>query len=117
MGKQYLAEMGFLRDDYEVNASLPFCHSVKVSNESLEKGLPLHLNADWWIFLDFQAICEMHNDASRHICMAKSILIVLNLIRRNDDRHIPFLNHTWKNSCRVHNLGVKENKRLFNSIK
>ena len=37
---QYLAEMGFLRDDYEVNASLPFCHSVKVSNESLEKGLP-----------------------------------------------------------------------------
>ena len=40
MGKQYLAEMGFLRDDYEVNASLPFCHSVKVSNESPEKGLP-----------------------------------------------------------------------------
>ena len=88
-----------------------------MSNESLEKGLPLHLNADWWIFLDFQPIREMHNDASRHICMAKSILMVLNLIRRNDDRHIPFLNHTWKNSCRVHKLGVKENKRLFNSTK
>ena len=53
-----------------------------MSNESLEKGLPLHLNADWWIFFDFQAVCEIHNDASQHICVIKSALVAVNVIRR-----------------------------------
>ena len=51
-----------------------------MSNESLEKGLPLHLNAVWWIFWDFQTICEMHNDASQHIYVAKSVLVAVNAI-------------------------------------
>ena len=51
-----------------------------MSNESLEKGLPLHRNAVWWIFLDFQVICKMHNDASRHIYVSKSVLVAVNVI-------------------------------------